>query len=416
MKKVLAINARGELTYCSSPPDRLGKGRCNHLLHKREDQTEPEFMKEVEGSDLLALRKEKELESSLKHAHNSLPHFEYDREGCLLSDQRLRVQKEARGLQSKGPVVIKEGGEESLRFLKLDDINPSSGKHFLDKLDYKYSSISEELGSVLLGSISNLDDFDYINYSFSVVKGKGYETTGVLSDNYLQGANGEELIELVLSIEDSKRRPNEKIRVQHQEFIDHVIDSKDNESVLDHMVEYFGRHRVPEKDARDFILKQAAFDSLSCNYDRKGNSTNFVFVLDQGTGVVRPINIDYGRCYVLEVDKSFCDRIQKHELGRGETREGIIKDSAEFCMDKYIGRGGIFAYGNTEIKKNVDFILEKGFEPFKIDLGKLHEGQNKLRNKVKEYENGELSLFVEMKISMMNQILDHDEMRRLWRR
>lgn len=41
--KVLALNIDGELSYCSAPPEMRGKGRCNHLAHKEDGETQEEF-------------------------------------------------------------------------------------------------------------------------------------------------------------------------------------------------------------------------------------------------------------------------------------------------------------------------------------------------------------------------------------
>lgn len=46
--RVLALNDRGELTYCTCPPELRGKGRCNHIAHQEEGQSTSDFIKTIE--------------------------------------------------------------------------------------------------------------------------------------------------------------------------------------------------------------------------------------------------------------------------------------------------------------------------------------------------------------------------------
>lgn len=47
MTKTLALNINGDMTYCSVPPEMRGKGRCNHIAHKEENETTKEFLERV---------------------------------------------------------------------------------------------------------------------------------------------------------------------------------------------------------------------------------------------------------------------------------------------------------------------------------------------------------------------------------
>ena len=51
MKKVLALNEKGELTYCTAPPELRGKGRCNHVGHQEDNENVQEFIARI--SDLI---------------------------------------------------------------------------------------------------------------------------------------------------------------------------------------------------------------------------------------------------------------------------------------------------------------------------------------------------------------------------
>lgn len=44
IKKALALTKDGRMTYCSAPPEKRGQGRCNHLEHQNEGESEAEFL------------------------------------------------------------------------------------------------------------------------------------------------------------------------------------------------------------------------------------------------------------------------------------------------------------------------------------------------------------------------------------
>lgn len=48
--RTLALNDRGELTYCTVPPERRGIGRCNHVAHQNENESVAEFIERVNSS------------------------------------------------------------------------------------------------------------------------------------------------------------------------------------------------------------------------------------------------------------------------------------------------------------------------------------------------------------------------------
>lgn len=47
MKKVLALNTDGNLTYCSAPEEMRGKGRCNHVDHQGKDESSEDFLNRI---------------------------------------------------------------------------------------------------------------------------------------------------------------------------------------------------------------------------------------------------------------------------------------------------------------------------------------------------------------------------------
>lgn len=45
--KVLALNEKGQLTFCTVPPEERGKGRCNHSLHQEDGESKENFVQRV---------------------------------------------------------------------------------------------------------------------------------------------------------------------------------------------------------------------------------------------------------------------------------------------------------------------------------------------------------------------------------
>lgn len=48
MQKVLALGKDGKLSYCSSPPEQRGKGRCPHIAHQEAGETNEHFLERIQ--------------------------------------------------------------------------------------------------------------------------------------------------------------------------------------------------------------------------------------------------------------------------------------------------------------------------------------------------------------------------------
>ena len=76
--RVLALTEDGRLTYCVSPEDQRGKGRCNHVAHQKEGQSVADFIGEIKDNSLNDSNK-KDLEAirqdgqALKFVQNQTP-------------------------------------------------------------------------------------------------------------------------------------------------------------------------------------------------------------------------------------------------------------------------------------------------------------------------------------------------------
>jgi hypothetical protein len=61
LNKVLALNTKGQLTYCTALPEDRGKGRCDHVTHQKQGQTRNDFIKELNAKhdEIIAIEVEK---------------------------------------------------------------------------------------------------------------------------------------------------------------------------------------------------------------------------------------------------------------------------------------------------------------------------------------------------------------------
>lgn len=60
MSKRLAMTTDGKLTYCSATDENVGKGRCNHIGHQKDKESQEDFVNRIESE--IKLSKIKNLE------------------------------------------------------------------------------------------------------------------------------------------------------------------------------------------------------------------------------------------------------------------------------------------------------------------------------------------------------------------
>ena len=51
MKGRLALTKDGKLTYCKAKPDNFGKGKCNHVEHMKDEESEDVFISRIESTE-----------------------------------------------------------------------------------------------------------------------------------------------------------------------------------------------------------------------------------------------------------------------------------------------------------------------------------------------------------------------------
>ncbi|MGM0197285.1 hypothetical protein [Enterococcus sp. AZ180] len=203
--KVKAINQNGVPTYCSAPPDRRGKGRCNHAVHEDEDK------------------------------------LGYDHLESLFLDNvnKARVK-----------IPYKEIFENSERY----NLDGNQEKYFIENKVYKIDSmgtegLSEEIVSALLDA-SNINNF--VSYESVLINKNGSFENACVSDNFIND-DTEITLEIAMDREgyDAEYLALSEMTLKDQlYFVTNIIE------------ENFGIK------SKDYLLTVIAIDSICLNTDR----------------------------------------------------------------------------------------------------------------------------------------------------
>lgn len=267
-----------------------------------------------------------------------------------------------KGNQRKGFIFFEESsGKIVKKFAKLDEISRATkGLGFKPDYNYQYSSVSEDFVSVFLSSIVTKDpDFYSVNsYLFNLFSLESRLVTGVLVDNFVIPGHLEKIL-----ASPNEDEPYNQYLVKYSDFIAEVATGSNLNDILDSLIAFFEQYGVPYERAKHFIIQQAGFDLLLGNIDRKENSGNFVMISNQNT--TKPVNFDYGR--MLQIIWS---ETTENQFRTGIFSENDIEEIVSDYVDSVIqARGGIF--NNIDFEKNIDFLLENGFKPLRINLNQL---------------------------------------------
>ena len=432
MKKRLAVTKDGQLTYCSATEENIGKGRCNHVGHQLDSQTAEGFLESLNGnnpevkvdSEINGFIIEIDQSTGIEFTTYSSIENDSRKEQIVktvplvtLEDRKLtinqsRLEEDSRGVQHKGPILIKDSQNNiHMKYIKLDEINMKTGLYALDAYDYQYPSISEDICSAFLENITPRDSFSSLHYSFQAINNNGQVKTGVVSDNYLYGGSEHfGTYEQYLSIEDNKIQVGDDVKVKHEDFVKNVIDTSNNQQILDFMINSFEKYGVEKEEAKQFIIQQAAYDLIIGNTDRKGNSTNFIFLIDEQTGKTTPYNIDYGRGLV----SGYGEKYESTAQDQGFTEEDFKMDAElAISMSSLTEAGGIFGGSTGKLKETVDFLFDNGFQPFEVDRQALDSRLKTLEDKVDGFNIG-ISNFTKVKTEMLRQMMNDSQLKRLW--
>ena len=399
--KRLALTKEGTLTYCVAKDENIGKGRCNHIAHKRDEESVEEFV----------IRAEKDLNNSIRvldlknlidvDGLNTIPNATLGDDGVIrLNEGKSFGSPKMVGNQFKGDLIIDNKGFTFKKFVKLDRLNPLINGHWRHGMDYSNSSITEDICSRFIESISNTG-IKSVLYNFSIFDlGNGIET-GTISDNYMEENVSEELA----IAPNSEREDMKNFRVTFDEYYDNVATENDYNKILESMIDFFGRYRVKPDVAKKFIIQQAGLDLILGNEDRKKNPSNFIFLIPSSIKKdVIPLNMDYGRCLQI-----FWTETSESRIEDMPDSEDVIN---EIVMDevKNFSGGGLF--GGNNLKESVDFLIDNGFRPFNLDKEKFLASFNNLEEKISKH-GLKFKNYLKLKKKFIEEILDNKEIKRM---
>lgn len=288
------------------------------------------------------------------------------------------------GLQWKGAISV----NNQAYFAKLDDLNPTVNGEWEKRYDVQYSSVSEAIASALIKNIKTKDNFDSVEYQFSTFDLKGRQTSGTISKNYLR----ENESERVLAI---GRKMDPHTLITTDEYAEQIMDVSTQDR-FDHFIKYFTDHNVPYEHAKQFLIKQAAFDILTGNVDRLGNPSNFIIAYDNKNETGRLVNFDYGR----SLQMTWTDTTEeKYDL------EWLKDDLDDFSNELTSNNDSIIS--SLSKKDSIQFLKDNGFEPFQIDMKSLKEDLDNLNQTI---QNADVPFkkFASSKIESFKKSLESD--------
>lgn len=277
------------------------------------------------------------------------------------------------------------------RFVKLDDINPASGKYWKDAFDYQYSSVSDAIVSCLVKNMEHDPKFESVVYTFEHFDNRGTLTTGTASENFLQDRE----VEHILAI---GRDTSSDTLLSIEDYAD-IIDSPGTKR-LSKLIDIYESDHMPAEDAKHFLVQQAGFDLLTGNQDRINNPSNFVLAFNTDTKTARPVNLDYGRCLQMHWTKTMEERFDFDS----EFVDVTIEEATHDLLS---------SNGFDGLIPSFDELKEQGFQPFNIDKQGLYDDLDHLAKKV-ESEQSPCAKFAKVKIEAFKRSLEADKNKELW--
>lgn len=233
-KGILALNTHGDLTYCTASEENRGKGRCNHLFHKRNDESEQDFL-------------------------NRISKFNFININDLDGVNSINAPSSIGGAQTKW------WNKNNTILYKQDVDDPSRGL-------VQWNGLSEDLISKFM---NELNVYNFAKYETVYINGK----IGCSSENFIK--KDEHLIEF-----------SEILKDEDMEYLTNI----DNEN-FDDKFRYLC-NKIKDKtnnqyDPSDDLIKLIKLDIITMNadrhygnialiYNKKDNKFKFSTIYDNG--------------------------------------------------------------------------------------------------------------------------------------
>lgn len=137
--KVLALNEKGNLTWCTCPPELRGRGRCNHVEHQLDNETSQDFIQRIE-------KQMNEMEDKTVNSKD----FIEQKDGVEISTQPYRMTEEEKQslLKIENRMQLDQNIEGG--YIELDE-------PLWNDMDKKYFS---ELSGIHMKNIKNVINED----------------------------------------------------------------------------------------------------------------------------------------------------------------------------------------------------------------------------------------------------------------
>lgn len=198
VQKRLALNIDGQMTYCSASEENIGKGRCNHIEHQKNGESQKDFLIRLENKQN---NQEKPKSSKeLLNKFNDLSHIALEKkikEQQNLTKMHRRSYEEAiveRHKDSYKKIIaedyenlakLQKLREKSLNSENLSDTEQNDihnlGKEFIKgkldsnkhQLDYEKRQLSEQ---------KTQRNIDYVQSKIDTLENKNKEYQNILNN------------------------------------------------------------------------------------------------------------------------------------------------------------------------------------------------------------------------------------------
>lgn len=292
--KRLALTEDGDITYCQSSEENIGKGRCNHIAHQKPNESVEKFMekcailqKEIKenknsNKDNVAnkITNDDKIDEPIKESNLGL--FNY------ISLDDLNDKDFSKEIGGSQPKTVNQDNQ----YIKFDSIEVDE----FGKTDYPFSfpSITESVCSSLIRHSNIQKRIRYADYHLGICleKDKSCNTLSI-SENYRRRFENEYRIASPYGV---GQMPFTLMRTEdyRSDIFESISPQNSKNIIINTLIKNFGcdRKRI-EKQFND----KCAIDILFNNKDIRNNPGNFVVVCDDSKrNEPDIICMDFGRC------------------------------------------------------------------------------------------------------------------------
>ena len=242
-KGILALTIDGNLTYCTASEENRGKGRCNHIFHKNENETDNEFMERVSGLNFVTIN-------------------------------NLETTNDVHAKVSVGGAQTKWWSKDFKTLYKQDTSDPSRGL-------IQWNGLSEDIISKFTNNIINKNTINCAEYDSVYINGElGCESKNFLKEN-------ENLIEF-----------SEILTDNDMEYLTN-IDNENFDDKFNYLCDRIKEKTNNNYDPSDDIIKLIKFDIITMNADRHYGNIGLIYNKENNNFKFSTI-YDNGQCLLSE--------------------------------------------------------------------------------------------------------------------